>query len=64
MMGWFKGLTTAIFLVVSWATVQTAYRGSAEGLIVTVLVAATLLPLVILGAYLSLMTSQENEEGS
>lgn len=61
MLKWFKGLTAAIFLVVSWATVQIAYGGSAEGLLVTVLVAATLLPLVILGAYLILMTGQENE---
>lgn len=61
MMAWFKLLTVAIFFVVSWATVRTAWSA---GLLVVVLIAATLVPLIILGAYLSRMTGQENEEGS
>lgn len=64
MMAWFKVLTAAIFFAVSWATVRTAYGGSAEGLLVVVLIAATLVPLVILGAYLSRMTTGESADGS
>lgn len=60
MVVWFKALTAAIFLVICWATVRTAYGGSAEGLLITVLVAATLPPLLILGAYLSRMTARED----
>ena len=63
MMAWFKVLTAAIFFVVSWAMVRTAHGQAAEGSLLTVLLGATLLPLIILGAYLGRMTDRDSTGG-